>query len=161
MSLKFHQALYQKLYDQLHEGPVAVATVILTEGRVPASVGHKMLIWGDAETCYSLDGGEAEHAVIQQAFTVLKTGIAQRVKLYYGTGANRGTMHVWLTRWQGEDAIATAHQLIESLDAEPCSPPRRLVIPLVTGQSPFLLTPTRPSLRNLQGGDVFVEELVA
>ncbi|MEM9162184.1 MAG: hypothetical protein AAGC54_03845, partial [Cyanobacteria bacterium P01_F01_bin.4] len=96
-----------------------------------------------------------------QAFEVLKTGIAQRVKLDCGEGSKRGAMQVWLTRWQGSDAIATAQQLLESLSAPLSSPPSRLVIPLVTGQAPYLLSPAKPSLRNLQGGDAFIEELVA
>ncbi|MEM8806736.1 MAG: XdhC family protein [Cyanobacteria bacterium P01_G01_bin.38] len=158
-SSRVHQALYQKLCDQLQCGPVVLATVILAQGEVPCPVGTKMLIWGDAETFYGLSGAAAEQAVIQQAFEVLKTGIAQRVKLE--RNEKRGVMQVWLTRWQGSDAIATAQQLLKSVSAPPSYPPSRLVIPLVTGQAPYLLSPAQPSLRNLQGGDAFIEELVA
>ncbi|MEO1401380.1 MAG: XdhC family protein [Cyanobacteria bacterium J06635_1] len=161
LSSKVHQGLYQKLCDQLQSGPVVLATVILTQGAVPCPVGTKMLIWGDAETFHGLSDDKAEQTVIQQAFEVLKTGIAQRIKLDCDEQSRLGAMQVWLTRWQGSDAIATAQQLLNSLSAPPSCPPHRLVIPLVTGQAPYLLSPAKPSLRNLQGGDAFIEELVA
>jgi xanthine dehydrogenase accessory factor len=156
-------SFYQKLLEQLQTGPVILATVIAGQGSVPREIGAKMLIWGDAESYGTIGGGAGEAKVIQQAFEVLKTGIPQRVQIDLSGVEDRttegicgGQMQVWLNRWQGPDAIATTERLMQALTGPVLS---RLVIPLVAGQSPYVLTEDSPSLRNLQGQDAYIESL--
>lgn len=137
---------YQMLIDRLNEGPVVVATVIsnLDESICPA--GAKLLVWGDAKTAGTLGSIPLED-IVQATFEVMKTGLPQRMGL---AGAQ-----VWLARWQGPDAIATAETLLSLLRS---SRPGRLVIPLTGGQSPYVLE-AGLSLRNLQGQEAYIEDI--
>ena len=164
---------YQRLFDRLQTGPVVLATVIATQGVETIQAGTKMLVWGDAETAGTLGKGVNKIQVMQPAFEVLKTGIAQRLRLdvsedpsseYSSDWTHRstlvaikqGTLQVWLTRWQGSDAISTAQAILDAFQQNQQS---RLVIPLTTGQPPYVLSGDGPSLRNLQGQEAYIEML--
>ena len=170
-------AFYQLLFNRLQAGPVVLATVIATQGVETIQAGTKMLIWGDAETAGSLGNGVNKIQVMQAAFEVLKTGIAQRLRLAVSAqdfaletasdfepssntatlvAAEKGTLQVWLTRWQGADAISTAQAILDSFQQDQRS---RLVIPLTTGLQPYVLSGEGPSLRNLQGQEAYIELL--
>lgn len=152
---------YQRLLEQLHQGPVILATVIAAQGEAPRAVGAKMLIWGAAETYDSLGDPMGDFEVIRQSLEVMKTGMPQRLTLDAARDEQempRGKMQLWLNRWQGADAIATVQQVLATLNS--ASPGSRLVIPLAAGQSPYVLNQENTSLRNLQGKDAYIEDLV-
>ncbi|MBE9070546.1 XdhC family protein [Leptolyngbya cf. ectocarpi LEGE 11479] len=159
--------LFSCLLEQLSQGPVVLAIVTATQGQVASQVGDKLLVWGDAQSAGSLTEHTVKATVIAQAFEVLKTGLAQRMVIDPGdnmfavssdpaANTSINQVHVWLTRWQGEDAIATAQATLSALKTpQPC----RLMVPLVTGQFPHIIDRDSPSLRNLQGQDAYIEEL--
>ncbi|MEO1590333.1 MAG: XdhC family protein [Cyanobacteria bacterium J06632_22] len=143
------QSFYRTLLAQLSQGPVVVATVIAADVTIPTestTVGAKLLVWGDAETCGPLDAAP----LMQPAFEVMKTGLPQQVTLAHG-----GNLQIWLARWQGVDAIATVQSILSNLSSER---PQRLVIPLVSGQTAYVIEAGQ-SLRNLQGQNAFIEEI--
>lgn len=155
-------ALFSCLLEQLAQAPVMLAIVTATQGTVATNVGDKLLVWGDAQRFGSLGDSGLDTAVITQSFAVLKTGIAQRmvldadgVEITTETTAGH-QVQVWLTRWQGEDAIAMAQATLMALDS---SASNQLIVPLVTGQFPYITGPDAPSLRNLQGQNAYIEEL--
>lgn len=159
--------LFSCLLDQLSQGPVVLAIVTAIQGQVVSQVGEKLLVWGDAQSTGSLAENTVKATVITQSFSVMKTGISQRLVIDPGDNmfavssapdADKSTdqVHVWLTRWQGEDAIATVQDTLASLKThQPC----RLIVPLVTGQFPYIISRNSPSLRNLQGQDAYIEDL--
>ncbi|MEL6130368.1 MAG: XdhC family protein [Cyanobacteria bacterium J06628_4] len=159
--------LFSCLVDRLAQGPVVLAIVTATQGNVASRVGEKLLVWGDAQSAGSLTENTVKAMVITQSFEVLKTGLSQRLVIDPGDNmfavssvpnADKSIdqVHLWLTRWQGEDAIASAQATLATLKA---AQPSRLIVPLVTGQFPYIITRDLPSLRNLQGQDAYIEEL--
>ena len=150
--------LFSCLLNQLSKSPVVLAVVTATQGSTTTHVGDKLLIWGDAQSFGDLGEDAVNTAVITQSFAVLKTGIAQRmvIDLDANKPADLNQVQVWLTRWQGDDAIATAKATLSALDTPA---PSRLLIPLVTGKFPYIINQDSPSLRNLQGQDAYIEEL--
>ena len=159
--------LFSCLLEQLSQGPVVLAIVTAIQGQVASQVGEKLILWGDAQSAGSLTENTVKAMIITQSFAVLKTGISQRLVIDPGDNmfavssvpnANKSTdqVHIWLTRWQGENAIATVQEVLEALKAHQ---PSRLVVPLVTGQFPYIVSRNSPSLRNLQGQDAYIEEL--
>lgn len=159
--------LFSGLLEQLAQGPVVLAIVTATQGHVTSQVGDKLLVWGDAQSTGTLTENTVKATVITQAFDVLKTGLAQRMVIDPGdnmfavssdptANTSLDQVQVWLTRWQGADAISTAQHAISALKT---SQPSRLIVPLVTGQSPYIINHDLPSLRNLQGQDAYIEEL--
>ncbi|MBT9311478.1 XdhC family protein [Leptothoe kymatousa] len=159
-------AIFSCLLEQLTRGPVVLAIVTATQGDVMSQVGDKLLVWGDAQSEGSLLEHTVRATVLTQSFAVMKTGGAQRMVIDPGDNMfavssdpdadSVDQVHVWLTCWQGDDAIATAKTALASLETEQ---PSRLVVPLVTGQFPYVLGPDSPSLRNLQGQDAYIEDL--
>lgn len=160
--------LFSCLLNQLSQGPVVLAIVTATQGHVDSQVGDKLLIWGDAQSAGSLTENTVKATVTTQAFSVLKTGISQRMVIDPGNNmfavssiptedkSTTDQVHVWLTCWQGEGAIATAQAMLSAIEAPHTS---RLIVPLVTGQFPYIIDRNSPSLRNLQGQDAYIEEL--
>ncbi|NEQ50878.1 MAG: XdhC family protein [Leptolyngbya sp. SIO3F4] len=159
--------LFSCLLEQLSQSPVILAIVTATQGQVTSQVGDKLLIWGDAQSMGSLSEYTVKATVIAQSFEVLKTGIAQRIVIDPGDNmfavssdpeltASLDQVQVWLTRWQGTDAISIAQKIVSALEA---SQPSRLIVPLVTGQFPCIINCNSPSLRNLQGQEAYIEEL--
>lgn len=159
--------LFSGLLEQLDYGPVVLAIVTATQGDVISQVGDKLLVWGDAQTRGNLIENTVRATVITQAFSVMKTGIAQRMVIDPGdnlfavssdpeTHQSTDQVQVWLTCWQGEDAIAIAKTALSAMET---GQPSRLVVPLVTGQFPYILGPSSPSLRNLQGQNAYIEDL--
>lgn len=158
---------FSSLLTQLSQGPVIFAIVTATQGQVASHVGDKLLIWGDAQSTGSLMENTVKATVITQSFSVLKTGIAQRMVIDPGNNMfavssmpseekSTDQVCVWLTRWQGDDAIAIAKTTLSALES---NQPARLIVPLVTGQFPYIINHKSPSLRNLQGQDAYIEEL--
>ena len=151
--------LFYYLLEQLSKSPVVLAIVTATQGGVTTRVGDKLLIWGDAQSFGNLREDAVNTAVMTQSFAVLKTGIAQRMVIDLDADKNTAGLtqvQVWLTRWQGVDAIATAKATLSALEGPN---PSRLIVPLVTGQFPYIINQDSPSLRNLQGQDAYIEDL--
>ncbi len=142
------QTFYQTLLEQLASGPVALATVVSGDAEW---VGAKLLIWGDAETAGSLPDATATQ-LISPAFEVMKTGLPQNITLEISQG---DILQVWLARWQGAEAITITQAILTNLQSQR---PQRLVIPLVSGQSPYVIE-VGQSLRNLQGQNAYIEEI--
>ncbi|NEP76229.1 MAG: XdhC family protein [Okeania sp. SIO2G5] len=114
---------YQHLADRLTQGPVAIATVIQTQGSVPREVGAKLLIGNNGQPFGTIGGGAGEAKVLKQAEQVLETGQKQQVTVDLSGASNReiqgicgGQMQVWVERWQGEGAIALTHQILNALN---------------------------------------------
>lgn len=77
-----HSAVYQALYEaQKEHQPVALATVIATQGSMPRHAGSKMLIYADSATVGTVGGGAMEALVIREALVALADGQA-RVQTY-------------------------------------------------------------------------------
>ncbi|TVQ19651.1 MAG: XdhC/CoxI family protein [Leptolyngbya sp. DLM2.Bin15] len=117
MTLEF----YRQVLDILPQEPVAIATVIHTQGSVPREVGAMMAITGD-RTWDTIGGGAGEAAVIEAGRDVLRQGIPQRVTIDLAATAGRhgvcgGQMQVWVAPWVGEQAIALLQSLITQLSA--------------------------------------------
>lgn len=158
--------LFSCLVEQLTHGPVVLAIVTATQGNVMSQVGDKLLVWGDAQSEGSLLEHTVRATVLTQSFAVMKTGVAQRMVIDPGDNMfavssdpdsdSVDQVHVWLTCWQGDDAIATARTALAALETDQ---PSRLVVPLVTGQFPYIISSDSPSLRNLQGQDAYIEDL--
>ncbi|MEM6254297.1 MAG: XdhC family protein [Cyanobacteria bacterium P01_D01_bin.156] len=155
------------LVERLIQGPVVVAIVTATHGDVGSQIGEKLLIWGDAQTMGSLTEHTVKATVITQSFAVMKTGISQRIVIDPGNNLfavtadpeapqSTAQVHVWLIRWQGAIALSTAKAALAAINT---GQKHRLVIPLVTGQFPYILGAEGPSLRNLQGQDAYLEDL--
>lgn len=166
-SKSFSIDIFSCLLEQLRQGPVVMAIVTATQGDVASQVGDKLLVWGDAQSFGSLTENTVKATVLSQSFAVMKTGIAQRVVIDPGdnmfavssdpnAGETMHQVHVWVTRLQGESAIATAQAALLALER---GQPSRLVVPLVTGQFPYVLGSSCPSLRNLQGQDAYIEDV--
>ncbi|MCU0496114.1 MAG: XdhC family protein [Anaerolineae bacterium] len=73
------RAVFEALHHT-HE-PVALATVIRTQGSMPRHAGSKMLIHGDGSIVGTIGGGAMESLVIQEALAALKDG-QTRLKTY-------------------------------------------------------------------------------
>ena len=133
---------YQRLADLLTQEAVAIATVIQTQGSVPREVGAKLMFWGDRHTFGTIGGGVGEAKVLRQAEQVLATGHKQQVTIDLSGAPNRdiqgvcgGQMQVWVERWQGEGAIALAHQILSALNN---SQSITLMIPLSQEYFPYV-----------------------
>lgn len=154
--------LYQQLVDLLAQEPVVLATVIAVKGSAPREVGAKMIVTAAGQTYHTIGGGAGEAMVIQQAHTVLTTGLKQRIEIdltgvpqRQTHGVCGGSMQVWLERWQGPTAIALAQQIFTTLQAGQAV---TLVTPFATAASPYVtqaVDPVAPS----NTGDRFVEIL--
>lgn len=57
--------------------PVALATVIRTQGSIPRHAGAKMLVYADGRIVGTIGGGVMESQVIQAALTALGEGVAR------------------------------------------------------------------------------------
>ncbi len=69
------QAVFQAVIDAINtEKPVALATVIRTQGSVPRHEGSKMLVHSDGSIVGTVGGGEVERRVIAEALKVIETG---------------------------------------------------------------------------------------
>lgn len=130
-------AIYQQLAQALKQGPVVVATVIQVRGSVPREVGAKMIVKADGQILQTIGGGAGEAMVIQQAMTVLQTGVKQQVEIDLSGAPQRethgicgGRMQVWLERWSGKAAIDLVQQILNQLQ---------------TGRSITLVTPFEPT----------------
>ncbi len=114
---------FRQLAAALIRGPVAIATVIQTNGSVPREVGAKLMLSADASPMGTIGGGAGEAKVLQLAQTILITGQAQAVTVDLSGAPHReiqgicgGQMQVWVARWQGEAAIAIAQAIVQSLE---------------------------------------------
>lgn len=142
-------AFYRQLLYRLHQEPVVLATVTGVRGSVPREQGAKMGICGEGRTFDTIGGGAGEAKVIRQAIAVLATGEPQSVNIDLSGAPHRetqgvcgGQMQVWLQRWAGEEAIAIAQQIVDTLES---GQSLTLVTPL-NAQFPYLSPhpPTSP-----------------
>ncbi|NWL28233.1 xanthine dehydrogenase [Paenarthrobacter ureafaciens] len=67
---------------------VAMATVVRTQGSTPRAVGTSMLVTGEGSPIGSVSGGCIEASVIEQAATVLATGVPEL--LHFGMSDDDG-----------------------------------------------------------------------
>jgi xanthine dehydrogenase accessory factor len=144
MTLEF----YRQVLDVLPQEPVAIATVIHTQGSVPREVGAMMAIARDC-TWNTIGGGAGEAAVIEAGRQVLRQGIPQRVTIDLAAtaqpgrhGVCGGQMQVWVAPWSGDKAIALLQTLITQLSAGHAV---TLTIPLSDQPPTLSITSTNPS----------------
>ena len=133
---------FQRVATALTRGPVAIATVIHTQGSVPREVGAKLMLCENGETFGTIGGGAGEAKVLRQAQAVLQTGQAQAVMVDLSGAPNReiqgicgGYMQVWVVRWQGAKEIAIAQQIVDSLESGQAV---TLTLPLIADESPIV-----------------------
>lgn len=139
-------ALYQQLIEALTKGPVVVATVIQTQGSVPREVGAKMLIAAGGWTFGTIGGGAGEAKVIQHAIEVMQTGQKHWLDIDLSGAPQRdtqgicgGTMRIWLERWQADESLALAHNILNTLQI---GQPVRVVMPFHPAKSSYLADAT-------------------
>jgi xanthine dehydrogenase accessory factor len=76
--MKEDRAVFEALLKANAEGdPVALATVVSTQGSTPRHVGSKMLVRTDGSITGSIGGGMMESRVIQEALAALGDGVAR------------------------------------------------------------------------------------
>ncbi len=77
-----HREVYAALAQaQQNATPVALATVIETQGSMPRHAGSKMLVFEDGQTAGTVGGGAMESLVIKEALAALDDG-QTRIKTY-------------------------------------------------------------------------------
>jgi xanthine dehydrogenase accessory factor len=70
-----HKEVYQALMQAQASGePVALATIVRTQGSMPRHAGSKILVRPDASTVGTIGGGALEAEVIKEALTALADG---------------------------------------------------------------------------------------
>jgi len=70
-----HKAVYTALYEAHTRGdPVALATIVSTQGAIPRHTGSKMLVREDGSIVGTVGGGGLEALVIQEALAALADG---------------------------------------------------------------------------------------
>ena len=98
----------EALKEALSDGRrVAMATVVRTQGSAPRAVGTSMLVTGEGSPIGSVSGGCIEASVIEQAATVLATGVPEL--LHFAMSDDDG-FSIGLT------CGGTVHLYIEPLD---------------------------------------------
>lgn len=107
-------AVIQALADAQKRGePVALATVVYTQGSMPRHAGSKMLIRADGTTLGTVGGGAMEARVIQAALSVIQTN-TPTLETYTLNNLNDGDPGV---------CGGTAQIFIE-----PYNPPHKLIV---------------------------------
>ena len=77
-----HKAVYDALHQaQVANDPVALATIVSTQGSIPRHAGSKMLVREDGSTVGTIGGGTLESLVIEEALAALADG-QTRLKSY-------------------------------------------------------------------------------
>jgi len=72
------RAVYEALLKAQADGdPVALATVVSTQGSTPRHVGSKMLVRADGSIIGTVGGGTMESRVVQEALAALRDGQAR------------------------------------------------------------------------------------
>ncbi len=114
---------YAQVATALAQGPVVVALVTQARGSVPRRPGAALALTA-AATWGTIGGGAGEARVLAAAAQVLATGVPQGVEIDLSGAPDRptqgvcgGWMRVWLSRWQGPEAIALAQTLHRRLRA--------------------------------------------
>ena len=119
----------RKALEWIEDGrPMAVATLVETEGSSPLEVGAMMLIDGDHNIEGSVTGGCVEAELVQEAGQVL-SGEPPRVKTYgisdelAGSAGLMcgGTVHVFVERLEGEHREVLGRVLSAALDGKPAA----------------------------------------
>src|SRR5512138_1818700 len=60
--------------------PVALCTVVRSEGSTPRHVGSKMLVYADGRFIGTVGGGDMEHRVLDEAWIAISEGAARTLK---------------------------------------------------------------------------------
>src|SRR5512146_1593510 len=82
--------IYQALVKAEESGePVALCTVVKSEGSTPRHVGSKMLVYPDGHFLGTVGGGDLEHRVIDEAWIAMGDG-ASRLLHYNMADPSRG-----------------------------------------------------------------------
>ena len=156
-------SFYQTFLRRLRQSPVVLATIIGASAKESQGLGPSLLLWEDGETHGTLGNPKLDIQLIQPALEVLKTGLPQRITLSHpllDPANNNDTLQIWLSRWQGEDAMERIEAILAGL-AQGQS--MRLIMPLAAAHPPHVLNEdqerVREPLRNLAGADVFVEDI--
>jgi xanthine dehydrogenase accessory factor len=86
--------VYQALMQAESTGePVALCTVVKSEGSTPRHVGSKMLVYSDGHFVGTVGGGDLEHRVIDEAWLAMGDG-ASRLLHYNMSDPSRGDVGV-------------------------------------------------------------------
>lgn len=114
------QSFYQQLEEQLHQGPVVLATIVDTVGSAPREIGAKMAICPDGTIIGTVGGGAGEGKVIQQALPLFQSEHSQLVAIDLSGAVGRdiqgvcgGKVQIWLQKWSGQQAIALVEQVLQ------------------------------------------------
>ncbi|RZM82592.1 XdhC family protein [Leptolyngbya iicbica] len=155
---------FQRVATALTRGPVAIATVIHTNGSTPREVGAKLMLASDGDAWGTIGGGAGEAKVLRQAQTVLQTGQPQTVAIDLSGAPHReiqgicgGHMQVWVARWQGERAISIAQQIVESLTRGTAV---TLTLPLNAEESPTVAPVEPHTVTAIHSPEQFQETLL-
>ncbi len=115
------ESLFVHLAHRLEQGaPVALASVVATQGATPRKPGARMLVEADA-TWSSVGGGAMEARVIDAARGLLAAGEgrqALRIELTGrpgSAGVCGGVMEIALRVWQGPQDLACARDIAAAL----------------------------------------------
>ncbi len=69
------ESIYREIVKAIDEGkPVAVCTIIETNGSVPRHEGSKMLVYEDGSFIGTVGGGEVENRILQEALSAIRDG---------------------------------------------------------------------------------------
>jgi xanthine dehydrogenase accessory factor len=154
-------AFFQQFAQCLHQGAVALATIVDIAGSVPREIGAKILVNSQGDTWGTIGGGAGEAKVIRYGLEVLKTGNPQFVDIDLSGAAHRkiegvcgGMMQLWLAPWQGDAAIALIQEITATLQA---GQSLTLVTPYASGTIPYLLK--HPTQTDRLAENAFVESL--
>ena len=141
-SMTNDQSFYQQLKDRLKREPIVLATIVKITGSVPREIGAKMAICQDKTIIGTIGGGAGEGKVIEQALSVLETGLKQLVEIDLTGAPGRdiqgvcgGKVQVWL-EWMGKSAIALVEQILNLFATGKVG---KLVTPLLADQQPYLI----------------------
>ncbi|MDG2992396.1 XdhC family protein [Candidatus Synechococcus calcipolaris G9] len=151
---------WQALATALAEGPVALATVVTSQGSTPRQGGARMLITPSGQWVGTIGGGAAEAKVIVAAAQVMQTGKAQVLDIdLWGNpqqlrdGICGGTMRLWVQYLDAQtftlvSTIKHIHQQLSQGQAVP-------IVCQLHGEFPIALTAKDP----FPSQEFFVEQL--
>ena len=115
-------AFFDQLKDHLARGPVALATVVASNGSTPRIAGARQLLAIDGTVIGTIGGGVMESRVIESARLTLADGRFRSVQAdLFGNphdlqdGVCGGRMTIWLVRLVGAEALRAVEEIGRSL----------------------------------------------
>jgi xanthine dehydrogenase accessory factor len=115
-------AFFDQLRDHLARGPVALATVVASNGSTPRIAGARQLLTSDGTVIGTVGGGVMESRVIESARLTVADGRFRSLQAdLFGNphdlqnGVCGGRMTVWLVRLVGAEALRVVEEIGRSL----------------------------------------------